>query len=111
MDRLRQTLETANRSSVLFLIDEILSGTNSHDRRVASEAVVRTLVDRGAIGVLSTHDLALSEIADLEELHGMNVHTGSQEGGGPMDFDYLLKPGVTNETNALEIARMAGVPV
>jgi DNA mismatch repair ATPase MutS len=111
MDRLRQTLETANGASVLFLIDEILSGTNSHDRRVASEAVVRTLVDRGAIGVLSTHDLALSEIADLEELRGMNVHTGSREGGGPLDFDYLLKPGVTTETNALEIARMAGVPV
>jgi DNA mismatch repair ATPase MutS len=111
MDRLRQTLETANGASVLFLIDEILSGTNSHDRRVASEAIVRTLVDRGAIGVLSTHDLALSEIADLEELRGMNVHTGSREGGGPMDFDYLLKPGVTNESNALAIARMAGVPV
>ena len=111
MDRLRQTLETAARTPVLFLVDEILSGTNSHDRRVASEAVVRTLIDRGAIGVLSTHDLALSEIADLRELHGMNVHTGSREGGGPLDFDYLLKPGVTNETNALAIARMAGVPV
>jgi DNA mismatch repair ATPase MutS len=111
MDRLRQTLETANNTSVLFLIDEILSGTNSHDRRIASEALVRTLVDRGAIGVLSTHDLALSEIADLEELRGTNVHTGSHEGGGPLDFDYLLKPGVTTETNALEIARMAGVPV
>jgi MutS domain V len=111
MDRLRQTLETANNTSVLFLIDEILSGTNSHDRRIASEALVRTLVDRGAIGVLSTHDLALSEIADLEELRGMNVHTGSREGGGPLDFDYLLKPGVTTQTNALEIARMAGVPV
>ncbi len=96
MDRLRQTLETAlNGVPVLFLIDEILSGTNSQDRRVASEAVVRTLVDRGASGVLSTHDLALGEIAELEELHGMNVHTGSRDGGGPMDFDYLVKPGMT----------------
>lgn len=112
MDRLRQTLEAAAQDTpVLFLIDEILSGTNSQDRRVASEAVVRTLVDRGAIGVLSTHDLALGEIAELEELHGMNVHTGSRDGGGPMDFDYLVKPGMTTETNALEIARMAGVRV
>jgi DNA mismatch repair ATPase MutS len=112
MDRLRQTLEAALEDTpVLFLIDEILSGTNSNDRRIASEAVVRALVERGAIGALSTHDLALSEIAELEELLGMNVHTGSRDGGGPLDFDYLLKPGVANETNALAIARMAGVPI
>jgi hypothetical protein len=112
MDRLRQTLEAATAGTpVLFLIDEILSGTNSGDRRIAAEAVVRTLVDRGAIGALSTHDLALSEIAELAELRGMNVHTGSRDGGGPLDFDYLLKPGVSNDSNALAIARMAGVPV
>ena len=96
---------------MLFLVDEIFSGTNSRDRRIATEAVVRTLVSRGAIGALSTHDLALSEIPGSEELHGVNVHMGSRPGGGPMDFDYRLKPGVTTETNALAIARMAGVPV
>jgi len=111
VERMRQTLEAAAGASVLFLVDEIFSGTNSRDRRVAAEAVVRTLVNRGAIGALSTHDLALSEIADLEELHGTNVHTGSRDSGEPMDFDYLLKPGVTKEANALAIARMAGVPV
>jgi DNA mismatch repair ATPase MutS len=112
VDRLRQILEAATRDvSVLFLIDEIFGGTNSRDRRAAAEAVVRTLVNRGAIGALSTHDLALSEIADLEELGGVNVHTGSRDGRDPMDFDYRLKPGVTNEANALAIARMAGVPV
>ena len=67
VDRLRQTIQTAGEgASVLFLIDEIFGGTNSRDRRVAAEAVVRTLVNRGAIGALSTHDLALSEIAALE---------------------------------------------
>ncbi len=112
MDRLRQTLESALESTpVLFLIDEILSGTNSYDRRVASEAVVRTLVERGAIGVLSTHDLAISEIAELKELRGRNVHTGSRGGGGPLDFDYLVKAGVSQDSNALAIARMAGVPI
>jgi DNA mismatch repair ATPase MutS len=112
VDRLRQILEAAIRDvPVLFLIDEIFGGTNSRDRRAAAEAVVRTLVNRGAIGALSTHDLALSEIADLEELGGVNVHTGSRDGRDPMDFDYRLKPGVTNEANALAIARMAGVPV
>jgi hypothetical protein len=111
VERIRQTLEAAAGASVLFLIDEIFSGTNSRDRRVAAEAVVRTLVNRGAIGALSTHDLTLSEIADLEELRGTNVHTGSRDSGDPMDFDYLLKLGVTKEANALAIARMAGVPV
>jgi MutS domain V len=112
MDRLRQSLEAAMKGTpVLFLIDEILSGTNSHDRRIASEAVVRTLIDRGAIGALSTHDLALSEIAEISELHGINMHTGSKDGGGPLDFDFTLKPGAANETNALAIAKMAGVPI
>lgn len=111
VDRLRQILETASADApVLFLVDEIFAGTNSRDRRVATEAVVRTLIDRGAIGALSTHDLALAEIA-VPELGGVNVHTGSRDGGDPMDFDYRLKPGITNETNALAIARLAGVPV
>jgi DNA mismatch repair ATPase MutS len=111
VERLRQMIQVAMEGEpVLFLIDEIFAGTNSRDRRVAAEAVVRTLVNRGAIGALSTHDLALSEIA-ASDLHGVNVHTGSRDGSDPMDFDYRLKPGVTNETNAVAIARMAGVPI
>ncbi len=107
VDRLRQAIESAvpNRP-VLFLVDEIFSGTNSRDRRIAAEAVVRTLVNRGAIGALSTHDLALTEMPGAS-----NVHMGSRDHGDPMDFDYRLKPGITTETNALAIARMAGVPV
>ena len=71
---------------------------------------MRTLVDAGALGALSTHDLALTEIANAA-WHGVNVHTGSRDGSDPMDFDYRLKPGVTQETNALAIARLAGVPI
>jgi DNA mismatch repair ATPase MutS len=111
VERLRQTIETAGREPALFLVDEIFSGTNSLDRRAAAEAVVRTLIGSGAIGALSTHDMSLTEIAESAELGGKNVHMGSREGGGPMDFDYLLKAGVTTETNAIEIARMAGVSV
>ncbi|HEY1496285.1 MAG TPA: hypothetical protein VGF49_17155 [Candidatus Solibacter sp.] len=111
VDRLRRTIELAGRGPVLFLVDEIFSGTNSRDRRAAAEAVVRTLVGHGAIGALSTHDMSLTEIADAAGLGGQNVHMGSREGGGPMDFDYLLKAGATMETNALAIARMAGVVV
>ena len=112
VDRLRQTIRSAeNHQPVLFLIDEIFSGTNSRDRRLAAEAVVRTLVNAGAVGALSTHDMSLTEIADSEGLCGANVHMGARDGSDPLNFDYLLQPGITKETNALAIARMAGVPV
>ncbi len=112
VERLRRAIESAvENRSVLFLVDEIFSGTNSGDRRIAAEAVVRTLVNRGAIGALSTHDLALTEIANAHGMSGVNMHMGSRDERDPMDFDYRLKPGVTKEANALAIARMAGVPV
>jgi hypothetical protein len=111
VDRLRLAIQAAEKKTVLFLVDEIFGGTNSRDRRIAAEAVVRTLVTRGAIGALSTHDLALSEIAGAEGLHGVNVHMGSRDPADPMKFDYKLRPGVTTEANALAIARLAGVPV
>jgi DNA mismatch repair ATPase MutS len=93
----------------LFLIDEILAGTNSDDRRIAAEAVVRGLVQQGAVGALSTHDLSLTEIAEIAELQGTNVHMGCRDGSDPLDFDYRLKPGVIRKSNALAIARMAGL--
>jgi DNA mismatch repair ATPase MutS len=96
---------------VLFLIDEIFGGTNSRDRKVVAESVVRALTGYGAAGALSTHDLALTEMVEGTELHGCNVHMGCRDAGGPLDFDYLLKPGVTRESNALDIARMVGIPV
>jgi hypothetical protein len=112
VDRLRQAIESAvENKSVLFLVDEIFSGTNSRDRRIAAEAVVRTLVTKGAIGALSTHGLALTEIASAEGMCGVNVHMGSKDERDPMNFDYRLKLGVTRESNALTIARLAGVPV
>lgn len=112
VERIRQGIETSiKKGNVLFLIDEILSGTNSRDRRIAAESVVRTLIQHGAVGALSTHDLALTEIAELKDLYGANVHMGSSDSADPMKFDYLLKPGITMEANALAIARLAGVPV
>src|SRR5208283_2202050 len=85
VDRLRQAIESAVQGQpVLFLVDEIFSGTNSRDRRIAAESVVRTLVNRGAIGALSTHDLALTEIASAEGMCGVNVHMGSRDERDPV---------------------------
>lgn len=112
IERIRQTMDTASQGRpVFFLIDEIFSGTNSRDRRAAAESVVRALLGTGAIGLISTHDLALTEIAGLPELEGLNVHMASRLGFDPLDFDYRLKPGVSTETNAAAIARLAGIPV
>jgi hypothetical protein len=112
VDRLRETLRAASGPNpVLFAIDEILSGTNSRDRRLAAESFLRALIGAGAIGAFSTHDLALTEIAEDPELGGSNVHMESRDPADPFAFDYLLKPGVSTHSNALAIARMAGVIV
>ena len=110
VERLRDILQSASDPGhALFVIDEILAGTNSRDRRIASESFLRALIGAGAIGALSTHDLALTEIAAAPELHGSNVHMESPDPSDPLAFDYLLKPGIAERSNALAIARMAGV--
>ncbi len=111
VERLRDLLQGARAwpGETLFLIDEIFSGTNSADRRAAAEAVVRGLIAAGAVGALSTHDLALAELADTEELGGRNVHMASPDESDPLGFDYRLKAGVNRTTNALAIVRLLGL--
>jgi len=96
---------------VLFLIDEILSGTNSRDRRAAAEAVIAALVAGGAVGALSTHDLALTEIGENSALRGVNVHMQSEDPEQPLAFDYRLKAGILRQTNALAIVKMLGIAI
>ena len=71
---------------LLFLLDELLSGTNSHDRRIGGEAVVRSLLDRGAVGLLTTHDLALAELATRLS-RAVNAHFEDQVQDGEIAFD------------------------
>jgi hypothetical protein len=110
--RLRQLVDVAgSEPALLFLLDEILHGTNSHDRRIGAEAVVRDLVRRGAIGLVTTHDLALARIADDAQLHAVNVHFEDHLEGGKMIFDYKMRPGVVTKSNALELMRSVGLEV
>ena len=111
VERIRDTIAAASQSRVLFLIDEIFSGTNSHDRRIAAESVLRALIVHGAIGAISTHDLALTEIPDIPGIEGANVHMCSRDSDDALDFDYRVKPGVNRQSNALSIIRLAGVPL
>jgi hypothetical protein len=109
--RLRQVKELSERTApqVFFLLDEILHGTNSHDRALGAEAVVRGLVERGAIGLVTTHDLALARVADALAPRGANVHFEDRMTEGRMEFDYQLRPGVVTRGNALELMRAMGL--
>ena len=109
--RLRQVKELSERTAppVFFLLDEILHGTNSHDRALGAEAVVRGLVERGALGLVTTHDLALARVADALAPRGANVHFEDRMVDGKMEFDYRLRPGVVTRGNALELMRAMGL--
>jgi DNA mismatch repair ATPase MutS len=96
---------------VLFLLDELLSGTNSHDRLIGAEAVVRSLVQRGAIGLVTTHDLALAHIAEELAPHAANVHFEDHIEDGRIAFDYRMHPGVVRKSNAIELMRSVGLEV
>jgi hypothetical protein len=96
---------------VLFLLDELLSGTNSHDRLTGSEFIVRSLMERNAIGMVSTHDLALTRIPDSMDGRAANCHFEDRFEAGQLLFDYKLKPGVVKTSNALELMRSIGLGV
>ncbi|HSW40238.1 MAG TPA: DNA mismatch repair protein MutS [Acidobacteriota bacterium] len=96
---------------LLFLLDELLHGTNSNDRRIGAEAVVKGMVRRGAVGLLTTHDLALSHIADVLSPEAANVHFEDHLENGRMIFDYRLQPGIVRKSNALELMRSIGLEV
>jgi DNA mismatch repair ATPase MutS len=96
---------------VLFLLDELLSGTNSHDRLAGTEFVVSSLLERDAIGIVSTHDLALAEIPRTLGERAANFHFEDRLEGGELIFDYKLKPGVVKTSNALELMRSIGLKV
>ncbi len=102
---------TQDELPVLFLLDEILSGTNSHDRGIGAAAVVRQLLGRGAIGLLTTHDLALSKICDEWGDRAGNVHFEDTVVDGKMRFDYRLRAGVVEKSNALALMRSVGLDV
>jgi DNA mismatch repair ATPase MutS len=102
-------LAAGKQPRLMFLLDEILQGTNSHDRRIGAAAMVRNLVDRGAIGLITTHDLALTAIADETGGRAVNVHFDDEFREGQLVFDYRLKPGPVTRSNALELMRAVGL--
>ena len=110
--RLRAIVEAAQgEAPLLFLLDEILHGTNSYDRRIGAEAVVRALAAGGAIGLVTTHDLALAELPARLGVAAVNAHFEDRLENGRMVFDYRMRPGVVEHSNALALMRAIGLDV
>jgi hypothetical protein len=111
--RLKQIVDLVRASggAVLFLLDEILGGTNSHDRLAGAGALLTGLVDAGAIGLATTHDLALAAIADRLAGRAANVHFADEFTAGVLRFDYRLAPGPVQTSNALALMRSIGLEV
>ncbi|HEY3329897.1 MAG TPA: hypothetical protein VGK19_07750 [Capsulimonadaceae bacterium] len=110
--RIRQVVDLAGGDPpLLFLLDEVLHGTNSHDRRIGAEAILRSLAAAGAIGIVTTHDLALAALGDDAALGAVNVHLEDQIVDGKMVFDYVVRPGVVKKSNAIELMRAVGLDV
>jgi hypothetical protein len=110
--RVRQVVDLSRGPlPLLFLLDEIFAGTNSHDRRLGAESVVRGLVEAGALGLVTTHDLSLTHIADQLGDRAANVHFADHFENGVMTFDFRLQPGVVQHSNALALMRAVGLEV
>jgi hypothetical protein len=110
--RLRRLFDLAgSHPPLLFLMDELLQGTNSMDRRIGAEGIVRALVQRGALGLVTTHDLALAEISGPLNGQIRNVHFQDELEDGRIRFDYRLRPGVVAKSNGLELMRSIGLDV
>jgi hypothetical protein len=108
--RLQQIVVAAGGAvPVLFLLDELLSGTNSHDRAIGARGILEAIVSRGAVGIVTTHDLALTEIAAGLGSRGANWHLEDTLVDGQLHFDYRLRPGVVRRSNALELMKAVGL--
>ena len=118
LKRLKEIVDTAGEInddqqwSMLFLLDEILQGTNSQERQIAVSRVVRRLIDGNAIGCISTHDLDLGQTDDLQD-KCQTVHFAesfeTKDGEEVMTFDYQMREGISPTTNALKLLEMVGL--
>jgi hypothetical protein len=110
--RLKQIMDlTRGPVPVLFLLDELLSGTNSHDRLIGTRSFVTKLVEQGAVGLVSTHDLALTAIPQEIGSKAINCHFEDHLEDGQLRFDYKLYPGIVQTSNALPLMRSIGLEV
>jgi DNA mismatch repair ATPase MutS len=112
LGRLKSVVSAVNDGErVLFLLDEVLHGTNSRERIIGAKAVVKHLLERGAFGAVSSHDLGLVDLEAESDGHVTNVHLEESVEGEKMTFDYKVKPGPVATQNALRLMKLIGIDV
>jgi len=94
---------------MFYLLDEVLQGTNSIERGLAVRAVVQHLLDAGAIGAMTTHDLGLADEEPIKSAAVLAHFTEQVHPDGTMTFDYRLRPGLATSTNALRLMQLIGI--
>ncbi len=110
--RLKLVVDMASRGpGVLFLLDEVLYGTNARERLIGSRATLAWLLEHAALGAVSTHDLDLADLSGPLAARARNVHFEEQVVGDIMTFDYKLRDGVVQSSNALRLMKELGLPV
>lgn len=110
VSRLKLVLELVDNSTdVFFLLDEILAGTNSDDRRRGAQHIISHLLDKKAMGLVTTHDLALTAIPENLPENALNIHFEDQLSDGKMTFDYKIRSGVVKKSNAMALMQMIGL--
>jgi len=110
--RLKEIADRSRQSPpVLFLLDELFHGTNSHDRLAGASGMLRALLDGGAIGLITPHDMALVAVADQLAPRAINVHFEDHFENGEIKFDYRMRPGPVTSSNALALMRAVGLDV
>jgi hypothetical protein len=109
-----QVTQQSGEATTIFLLDEILHGTNTAERRIAARRVIRHLVDTGAIGAATTHDLELAEdpllLPSARLVHFRDTFTDAADAPATLTFDYILRDGIATSTNALALMRIVGLP-
>jgi DNA mismatch repair ATPase MutS len=109
VERLKWILTLSRTNNILFLLDEMLGGTNSADRLFGARAVLEQLAASGAVGLVTTHDLALTEVVKALDGRALNVHFEERYENGEMRFDYRMRPGVLTRTNGVEVMAALGL--
>ena len=108
-ERLRHIITTAGHKPTLFLLDEFLGGTNSNDRLLGAETVIKHLLASGAIGLLTTHDAVLAEMLSLTAPRSRNVHFRESYESGDLCFDYKIYPGIRTRSGSNPLLNALGL--
>jgi DNA mismatch repair ATPase MutS len=111
LDLARTVHDDPSQGTLLFLLDEILHGTNTRERLIGARAILMELIGKGAMGAVSTHDLGLGDLENERPELVRNVHFEEQVEGEVMSFDYQLRRGVVQSSNALRLMKIVGLDV